>query len=520
MEHGDILEIEERKDYLTTTLKIPYLDLETIEIDSQIIMLLDEREARYYQVIPVEQSRAGVIMAMYDPTDQEALNDLYLITQQEICPCLAKKDAILQAINQLYSGQQMIKAVASIEMSREKRKLFKQKRMLSAEREEEGAPIIKMVEGIFEQARRLRTSDIHIEVFEATTRIRMRIDGLLQEKMRLDRANHDMLLTRLKLMANMNIAEKRLPQDGSFQLEIEGEKLAIRAATLPTSYGEKMVLRMLPLEEKAMSTFEELGLLGREKERFERLLKQPQGMILVTGPTGSGKSTTLYTALEHTRHTASNTMTLEEPIEKHLEGINQIQINPKIGLTFASGLRAMLRQDPDCIMVGEIRDTETAQIAIRAAITGHLVLSTVHTNDSVSTLVRLMDMGIPSYLLSAALTGVVAQRLVRCICPKCKETYEASESDQQLLGCQKGTQLGRGRGCQVCGFTGYQGRTAIYELLLVTEKIQKYIHQGVTTETIKQCAREEGMQTLEEHLYRLVITGQTTTKEYKRLKGL
>lgn len=379
-------------------------------------------------------------------------------------------------------------------------------------------PAVRFVNSIIEQAIKNRASDIHIEPTEKDLRIRFRIDGQLTEAMRTIKSTHAPVVTRVKIMANMNIAERRLPQDGRFDFTTGGKNIDIRVSSLPTVFGEKLVLRLLDKENFIM-TKEQLGFEEEDLVLFDKLIKRPNGIVLLTGPTGSGKTTTLYAMLRELNKPNVNIITVEDPVEYSLEGINQVQVNEKAGLTFATALRSILRQDPDIIMIGEIRDTETAEIAIRSAITGHLVLSTLHTNDAAGAVTRLIDMGIEPYLVSSSVVGVIAQRLARKICDNCRISYKASKGEKELLGISENEDitLYKGRGCPVCNKTGYRGRIPIYEIMTVTSDIRELINAKVSSDVIGAQAVKNGMKTLRESAKRLVLQGKTTIDEMIRL---
>ena len=361
----------------------------------------------------------------------------------------------------------------------------------------------------------MNASDIHIEPFEKEVRVRMRIDGDLVEVMQLPRTTLSGIVTRIKIMADLNIAETKRPQDGRVKLKLGSRYVNMRISFLPTVYGEKTVIRVLNKSAGIMDK-SEIGLSPYNLAQIERLMKISEGIILLTGPTGSGKTTTLYSLLKDFNTISQNIITLEDPVEYQMFGINQVQVNSQIGMTFASGLRSILRQDPDIIMLGEIRDEETAQIAIRSAVTGHIVLSTLHTNDTVSSLSRLADMGIPKYMVTSAVAGVVAQRLLKRVCPQCAEEYSASVQEQKLLGLQEAVMLKRGRGCPYCSHTGYRGRIAIHEVLVLDRQLKNMVNTNHSIDEIKDAAREKGMKTLEETARELVLAGITTSDEMVR----
>jgi type IV pilus assembly protein PilB len=375
---------------------------------------------------------------------------------------------------------------------------------------------VRLVSSIIQQGIKLGASDIHIEPLDNSTRVRLRIDGVLQNHMNISAAAQSALITRLKILSNMNIAEHRIPQDGRIETIIDGIQVDLRLSVLPTVTGEKVVIRILG-GIGSMLHRSDLGLSGNNERIFNDILKSPHGIILVSGPTGSGKTSTLYTILSEFNKEGSNIITVEDPVEYRVPGINQVQVNNKAGLTFASGLRSILRQDPDIIMVGEIRDSETAQIAVRAAITGHLVLSTIHTNDAASTVNRLINMEVEPFLVSSGVTGIIAQRLVRKICPKCTEEYKPSKYEIEMLGLPENVKLHRGAGCNSCSHTGYKGRTAIHEIIAMTKDLRVLIDKDATSDQIRDAAIKDGTITLQESCIKLVKDGITTFDEMLRV---
>jgi general secretion pathway protein E len=383
------------------------------------------------------------------------------------------------------------------------------------------APIIRLVNSLFAQASKERASDIHIEPFEQDLLIRLRIDGLLYDTFSPPKAIQPLLISRIKIMAGLNIAEKRLPQDGRIRLKVAGRDIDIRVSVIPTAFGERVVLRLLD-RSAALLGLEELGLSGRNLLVVNKLIRQSHGIVLVTGPTGSGKTTTLYAALSRINTSDKNIITIEDPIEYQLRGIGQMQVNPRIELTFAAGLRSILRQDPDVIMIGEIRDVETAEIAIQAALTGHLVLSTLHTNDSFGAVSRLADMGVEPFLVSSSLLGVMAQRLVRRVCPDCRQAYTPAENEIREIGLTPGVVGDRsfyrpGTGCETCNQKGYRGRTGIHELLLLTDAVRSLVMQRADAATIRRAAVESGMSTLRDDGAEKILAGLTTVEEVVRV---
>ncbi|MFA6902473.1 MAG: type II secretion system ATPase GspE [Gallionellaceae bacterium] len=381
---------------------------------------------------------------------------------------------------------------------------------------ENDAPVIRMINALLTQAVRDNASDIHIEPFETRSVVRFRVDGTLKDVVEPHRALHAAMVSRLKIMAELDIAEKRLPQDGRITLRLAGRPVDVRVSTLPTGHGERVVLRLLDKDAGRLN-LERLGMKGTTLIQIDELMRQPHGIVLVTGPTGSGKTTTLYAALSRIDASVTNVMTVEDPVEYDLDGIGQTQVNPRIDMTFARALRAILRQDPDVIMIGEIRDLETAQIAVQASLTGHLVLATLHTNDTASSVTRLTDMGVEPFLLSSSILGILAQRLVRCLCTICREAYEPGPAELALLEGAPATMLYRPIGCQSCGHTGYHRRTGIYELMRVDDGLRRLIHDRVSEQSLREYALKQGMHSLREDGMRLVITGVTSMEELLRV---
>lgn len=503
-------------------------------VAEDVIKLVPEAMARRYKVLPLEMAGKKLTLAMADPLNVFAIDDIKLTTGLDVNPVIAAEDELTRALDQYYgdSGdldevvRDLVTATSdTIEVSEEEEDIgIDRLRELVDE-----APVVRLVNMIISQAVRERASDIHVEPQAGSVRVRFRIDGMLREIMRPPRRSHAAIASRFKIMSNMDIAERRVPQDGRVQLKVEGQDIDLRVSTLPTIYGEKVVCRVL-FRRGAMVRLEQLGFLPDKLELWYRSLAQPYGIILVTGPTGSGKTQTLYASLNQLNLPEKNIITIEDPVEFRLEGINQVQINPKAGLTFANGLRSMLRQDPDIIMVGEIRDRETAGIAVNAALTGHLVLSTLHTNDAPGAPVRLVDMDVEPFLVASSIICILAQRLVRKICPHCQEEYVPSDetwerwlritggmSDQPGLGLPR--KLMKGRGCRQCGTTGYSGRTAIHEILMASEKIRLLISSRATSDEIATAARAAGMQRLVEDGAEKVRLGITTIEEVMRVSA-
>jgi type IV pilus assembly protein PilB len=439
-----------------------------------------------------------------------ALDDIKLETKLEIKPVLATSSDIKSTIVKLYERTQTDEAVEDLN----KEYTLEDVEMLSEKINDnvDNAPVVRLVNLIINHAISSRASDAHIEPMENIVRIRFRIDGELYEQLTITKSAHAAVVTRLKIMGDMDIAEKRLPQDGRVQTMFGNTPIDLRLSVLPTVNGEKVVIRILGGRGIALER-KQLGFTDKNSELFDEILRNPNGIILVSGPTGSGKSTTLYTVLNEINKPGINVITVEDPVEYRLGGINQVQVNNKAGLTFANGLRSILRQDPDVIMIGEIRDGETAEIAVRASITGHLVLSTIHTNDSASTVSRLVDMGIEPFLVSVALVGVVAQRLVRRICPKCKVTRPIDLIEMKLLQLEEPRDIHKGVGCANCNNTGYKGRIAIHEILVMNRELRKLVDTGASSDKIKQAAVASGTKTLRDSCIELVLNGTTTIEE-------
>jgi general secretion pathway protein E len=441
-----------------------------------------------------------------ETTPIAALNEVMRVFPGRVRPVLVAADKLSAAISQAYanhegSAQQVVGDIeGEFDISRMMQDVPDVEDLLETA---DDAPIIRMINALLNQASREGASDIHIEAFENSSLVRFRVDGTLRDVVRPKRALHAALVSRIKIMASLDIAEKRLPQDGRIPLRIGGRAIDVRVSTLPTGHGERVVLRLLEKDVAKLNLLN-LGMADRTLASFDRLVKQPHGIILVTGPTGSGKSTTLYAAIRRLDSTTTNILTVEDPIEYDIEGIGQTQVNPKIDMSFARALRAILRQDPDVVMIGEIRDLETAQIAVQASLTGHLVLATVHTNDAASTVTRLIDMGVEPFLLSSSLLAVLAQRLVRKLCPHCKQPDPS----------------GRGfvsAGCAKCGQTGYLGRTGIYELLVVDDPMRALMHRGASDDEIRACAEGAGMVPMRSDAMRWVSAGITSQEEVLRV---
>jgi type IV pilus assembly protein PilB len=505
---------------LAPQLGLEYVDLSDYSIDSSAVGLISESLARRYQALPVGWDEGRLVLAMADPGNVFAIDDIRTITKSEVRVIMATPDSIVDAIDRhtrMDGEAENISAQASSEYEMDQDSLANVKEVV------EDAPIVKLVNLLITQAVAERASDIHIEPSERDVRVRYRIDGVLHEKMRPPKNIQSGIISRLKIMAEINIAERRIPQDGRINVTIGGKAIDLRVATLPTVYGEKVVMRILD-KSTALLRLSDLGFLEGSRERFEQSYRKPYGTILVTGPTGSGKSTTLYATLNVLNEESRNVITVEDPVEYRLAGVNQVQVNNKAGMTFAAALRSILRSDPDIVLVGEIRDRETATIAIEAALTGHLVLSTLHTNDAATTPTRLVEMGVEPFLVASALDCIVAQRLARKLCEKCKEPYrptgnelQAAGWDLELFGEDEAPELFRANGCPSCSRTGYHGRFALHEVLTVTEDIERMIVEREHSEDLKKMAMAQGMLTLRQTGLIQVRSGKTSLEEILRV---
>lgn len=494
---------------LELQLGIPHVSLFKYQIDPAITQIIPESMAKRYQVLPFMKDGSKLTVAMVDPLDYFAIEDLRMSTGFRIEPAISSRDELQRAIAHYYG----LRDSMSLMMG----ELPSQDEIEETEITDEASPIVRLVNQMIQQAVHLKASDIHVDPGESDVVIRYRIDGVLRTERHIPKQMQGFMTARLKIMAKLNIAERRLPQDGRIKLQFDLKMVDIRVSSLPTMHGEKIVLRLLDLS-TGVKPIEQLGFDPQNAVWFREMIEQPYGILLITGPTGSGKTTTLYSALNLLNTESSNVITIEDPVEYQLEGVNQVQVNPAIGLTFASGLRSILRQDPNIVMVGEIRDDETAEIAVRASLTGHLVLSTIHTNDAVSTVMRLRDMGIEPYLIASSLIGIVAQRLVRRICPDCKESYIPTDQEQIVLQSQgvKVNVLHRGKGCGNCNHTGYRGRVAIQEVLKIDQMLRRIITEGAAIEEIRAAAKAQHMVTLMTDGLNKVTEGVTTIQEVMR----
>ncbi len=521
---------EQLTGFLSRQYGIPSITLSQLDIDPGILRLVPPQIAKKYEVLPVKRAANTLTLAMADPTNVFALDDVSFMTNLQVLPVVASQAAIRRAIERNYENQgaaitdvltelaedqaSNVEVVDDDEDSGGKVDVFELKE--SADE----APVVKLVNMVLVDAIQKGASDIHWEPYEKAFRVRFRIDGVLHEMLTPPKRLESAIVSRLKIMSSLDIAERRLPQDGRIKLRYHAREIDFRVSILPTIFGEKAVLRILDKDALQLD-LTRLGFDPGALEHFEKVIRQPYGMILITGPTGSGKTTTLYSAIHTINSPEHNIMTAEDPVEYNLKGVNQVQINDGIGRTFASALRAFLRQDPDVILVGETRDLETAQISIRAALTGHLVFSTLHTNDSPSTVARLIDMGIPPFLVASSLLLVMAQRLGRKVCKDCKEPYEVDEDTllpygHVLTGVGR-TQFYKGRGCATCSFTGMKGRVAIYEVMPVSQEIRDLILKNAPVTDIRAMAQAQGMKTLRQAGLLKVLAGATTVDEVLRV---
>ncbi|ORJ57162.1 type II secretion system ATPase GspE [Geothermobacter hydrogeniphilus] len=475
---------------------------------------------REQRIFPLEQDKGRLLLAVADPGNGRAVNDLVALTGNQVEICLATEEEILGAVNRAYEQQADKTDNLAPDIGSSDDGLDPQLEPADLLDTSDEAPIIRFVNSLLTKAYRERASDIHLEPFETELVVRYRIDGILYEVLRPPQRAHAAIISRLKIMAGLDIAEKRLPQDGRFRVRIAGKDLDVRVSSLPTAFGERLVLRLL---EKSSSVLDlaDIGMDRKLLQQLGGLITQPHGIFLVTGPTGSGKTTTLYAALTRLNNREKNIITVEDPIEYQLTGISQIQVNPKIDLTFAAGLRSILRQDPDIIMVGEIRDGETAEIAVQSALTGHMVFSTLHTNDAAGALTRLTEMGIEPFLAASSISGILAQRLVRQLCPHCRQAYTPTPEVLAEIGSgislPPNVKFYQGRGCDECLQIGYRGRTGIYELLVMDDHIRDLLMQGKDATSIRHAAQRAGMLSLRHSGLNKVLAGETSLEEVLRV---
>ncbi|MEF2966357.1 GspE/PulE family protein [Paenibacillus sp. M1] len=496
-------------------LGIPHVTLSRFQIDGKLSQIIPEAMAKRYQVLPIRVDGRKLLVAMADPLDLFVIDDLRMSTGFTIEPAIIARGELQRGIARMYGLQDSMN-----EMIRDLGSDGEQVEVEQSVITDEQSPVVRLVQQMIEQAVRLGASDIHVDPMDTQLSIRYRIDGMLRSERSIPKSMQGVITARLKILGNLNIAERRLPQDGRIKTIIDGKQIDIRISSLPTVHGEKIVMRLLDLA-TGVKSLDKLGMTEHNLALFRRMIEKQHGIVLLTGPTGSGKTTTLYSALQHLNREHANIITIEDPVEYMLEGVNQMQVHPAAGLTFAKGLRSILRQDPNIIMVGEIRDFETAEISVRASLTGHLVFSTLHTNDAVSTIVRLKDMGVEPYLISSSLIGIVAQRLVRRICPDCAASYVPDVKEKiylERLGI-KADKLYHGTGCGSCGKSGYRGRMAIHEVLWIDDELREHIVNGVPITELRRHAAKQGMKTLFEDGIAKIMSGQTTLTEILRETG-
>lgn len=504
---------------------VPFMDLARQEIDSDAARIVPHAVAIRLLSIPIETTDCAATVAMVNPLDLSAIDEIAGITGLEVDPILATEDDIRDAIFRSFGayddlGEIVGEAVRGVDPSELKvaslEEEEEQVNVIELKEVVEGAPVVKLANALMARAISMRASDIHIEPHQRRVRVRFRIDGLLQEVMVVPKDLQHPLISRIKILASLDIAERRMPQDGRCTMISSQGEYDFRVSTYPSVYGENVVIRIL---DKSAATID-LHRLGISENAFRRIIpriEEPQGMIIVTGPTGSGKTTTLYSVLHHLNGITRNIITIEDPVEYQLDGVVQGNVNPKAGITFASGLRSILRQDPDVILVGEVRDGETASIAVEAALTGHLVLTSLHANDSASAVTRLIDMGVEPFLIASSITCCIAQRLVRVLCPKCSETYEPDPHGLLRLGLDANNTYYRGKGCEYCAKSGFRGRNGIFEVLEVTPEIRKMILDGAHAGEIRATAEQQGMKTLRSDAKDKVLNGTTTVEEVIRV---
>ncbi len=511
--------VEESGSVLEQRYGVPFIDLTTFKLDSEVLQLFPEEFLRKNKLVPLFRSGNTLAIAMVDPGDIFTIDEVRRMTGMEVEPMVCREIDLYQVLNQYYSQPEKIDVpeepeVTSLDDLPEEESTAVAEQGLEPRKLEElasEAPVVRWVNQMIIRAVRERASDIHIEPTREGLRVRFRIDGVLHPIVSPKKALQLAVVSRIKIMSRMNIAEKRVPQDGRYGAIVDGREIDFRVSTFPTTYGEKVVMRIL--DRMRLLSLDELGLVEESYETLREMIAKPHGVILITGPTGSGKSTTLYAILNEIRSTDKNIITIEDPVEYDIDDISQSQVNERAGYTYLVGLRHILRQDPDVIMIGEIRDAETAGVAIRAALTGQLVFSTIHTNDAPGTVTRLIDMGIEPFLVASGLEGVVAQRLVRRICPKCKVPYDPPAKMLEEFELPPGTKCYKGKGCENCRNTGYRGRIGIFEVMKLNDRIRELVVTRPPTSAIRALAREFGMKTLWEDGMRKVLNGVTTIEE-------
>ena len=501
---------------LQMQLGVDFVDLTAVSIPLELARFVPRSIAKKYCVVPVKLQKDELYVAMSDPLNFEAQEEIKSASHKQVVPMIATRRAVEQAIATLYGNEGTARAIE--EMKREagsnQADIVPVQMSKAVDNGAAEAPTIRFVNSVIERAITERASDIHLEPQEGEMVVRMRIDGVLRRVFTVPANLQATVIARLKIMGGMNIAERKIPQDGRAMVTAKDKEIDLRISSIPTIYGEKIVLRLLDKSSGHINR-KTIGLEGEDEKKYDRLLKNSSGVILIVGPTGSGKSTTMCAMIQELCNEQTNIMTLEDPVEYNIPGANQCQINEKTGMTFAAGLRSILRQDPDVISVGEIRDGETASIAVRAAITGHLVISTLHTNDAVSTISRLVDIGVEPYMISSALRGVVSQRLVRKICPHCRKAYTPTEEEKRMVGIAENEDVTfyKGEGCQECGRTGYRGRRGVFEILTLDAALRREVANNASSEELTKTALENGFVTMKDNCRRLVLEGVTTVAE-------
>ncbi len=521
VENGLVTE-EQISGALARQLNIPYINLKFFNIDPEVVRALPETQARRFRAIALESRGGAMLVGMADPTDLFAYDEISRVVKRPIELAVVNEGELLQTIDRIYRRTEEITDFAR-ELEQDLGDSYVDFGNLGGTPGIEEAPVVKLLQSVFDDASQVRASDIHIEPQESRLQIRFRIDGVLHLQTEADSKIAQALALRLKLMSGLDISEKRLPQDGRFAIKVKQQQVDVRISTMPTQYGESVVMRLLN-QSGGILKLDSIGMPPSMVKKFRAILQRPNGLVLVTGPTGSGKTTTLYGALAELNSMERKLITVEDPVEYRLAGVNQVQINEKIDLTFARVLRSALRQDPDVVLVGEMRDQETAQIGMRAALTGHLVLSTLHTNDAVSTPIRLLDMGVPRYMVATSLQAVLAQRLVRVICESCAEPYTPKPSEHEWLKFELGDTVNarkylHGRGCTHCNGTGYHGRTGVYEMLEMNEAVATAANHHDPAHFMKVAQEQMAGQTLRRHAVALVIAGKTTVSEAMRISN-
>lgn len=504
---------------LQMQLGIEFVDLSKIDIDPRMSAQVPKNIARKFGVVPVRVEKDSLYLAMKDPMNFMAIEEAKTASRKRVIPMISTANSIDRAIMNLYGNEGVARAIEEMRQSGNTEQ-SPESAVPSLEIGDEdtiSAPTVRLVNSIIERAVTERVSDIHIEPRETDVAVRMRIDGMLHKILTVPKDLQSSVISRIKIMGGMNIAERRIPLDGRANVRIKSQDIDLRISTLPLIYGEKVVIRLLNKSTDLLNKAG-IGLSGPDLDKYAKLISNHSGVILIVGPTGSGKSSTMYTMIGELNREEVNLVTLEDPVEYNISGVNQVQINEKVDMTFANGLRSILRQDPDIIAVGEIRDGETAEIAMRAAITGHLVLSTIHTNDAISTIDRLKDIGVEPYLIASALNGIISQRLVRRICPNCKTAYKPTQEDLEILGMDRDSDVTfyKGKGCPYCFDTGYRGRTGFFEILMMNRETRRCIAEGGSKEQLVQAAEGADYVSIRDNCRRLVLEGVTTADEARR----